>query len=130
MAARKLKVFQTRMGFYDTIVAAASQAAALRAWGINQNLFASGEAKVTTDAAAVEAATAYPDTPLRRAVGSNEPFVLEPTSLPSIPAARKRPAPKPAAKPKPAAPSRPPPDRSSGLLPPRTCGAGPRRWLG
>ena len=85
MAGRKLKVFQAQFGFYDTIVAAPSQAAALRAWGTHQNLFANGDAKVTTDEAAVAAATAYPETPLRRAVGSSDPFALEPTSLPKVP---------------------------------------------
>lgn len=112
MAGRKLKVFQTQLGFYDTVVAAASQAAALRAWGVNQNLFASGEAKVTTDTAAVAAATANPETPLRRAVGSSDPFALEPTGLPSVPDAPRTPAGKPAAKAKPSAPARPPADRS------------------
>ena len=72
MAGRKLKVFQAQFGFYDTVVAAPSQAAALRAWGMHQNLFASGEATVTTDEAAVAAAIAHPETPLRRAVGSND----------------------------------------------------------
>jgi hypothetical protein len=76
MASRKLKVFQAQFGFYDTVVAASSQAAALRAWGTHQNLFASGEAKVTTDEAAVAAALKHPETPLRRAVGSNDPFQL------------------------------------------------------
>ncbi len=74
MAGRKLKVFQAQFGFYDTVVAAPSQAAALRAWGVNQNLFASGEAKAATDEAAIAAATAHPETPLRRAVGSTEPL--------------------------------------------------------
>ncbi|MGH8338508.1 MAG: hypothetical protein ACRETL_17160 [Gammaproteobacteria bacterium] len=82
---RRLKVFQAQFGFYDSVVAAPSQAAALRAWGTHQNLFASGEAKVTTDEAAIAAATAHPDTPLRRAVGSPAPFALEPTSLPRMP---------------------------------------------
>lgn len=113
MAPRKLKVFQTQMGFFDTVVAAASQAAALRAWGISQNLFASGDAKVTTDEAAVRAATAHPDTPLRRAVGSNDAFALEPASLPAVPTAPKRTGANPAARPKPVAPSRPPADRSA-----------------
>ncbi len=112
MAGRKLKVFQAQFGFYDTVVAAPSQAAALRAWGVNQNLFASGEAKVTTDEAAVAAATAHPETPLRRAVGSSEPFALEPTSLPNVPDAPKKAAVKPAAKSQPVAPARPPADRS------------------
>ena len=111
MAGRKLKVFQAQFGFYDTVVAAPSQAAALRAWGVNQNLFASGEAKVTTDEAAIAAATAHPETPLRRAVGSSDPFALEPTSLPDVPDAPKRPTAKPAAKAKPT-PARPLADRS------------------
>lgn len=53
--APKLKVFQAHFGFYDTIVAAPSQAAALRAWGVHQNVFADGQAKLTTDEAAVAA---------------------------------------------------------------------------
>ncbi|MDQ2859226.1 MAG: hypothetical protein M3T55_00535 [Pseudomonadota bacterium] len=112
MAGRKLKVFQAQFGFYDTVVAAPSQVAALRAWGVNQNLFASGEAKVTTDEAAISAATAHPETPLRRAVGSSDPFALEPTSLPKVPDAAKKTAIKPAAKAKPAPSARPPADRS------------------
>ena len=112
MAVRKLKVFQAQIGFYDTVVAAPSQAAALRAWGVNQNLFASGEAKVTTDKAAVTAATAYPETPLRRAGASTDPFALEATSLPKIPAAPKTASVKPVTKAEPAALVRPPADRS------------------
>ena len=46
-AGRRLKVFQAQFGFYDTVVAASSQAAALRAWGIHQTLFANGEATET-----------------------------------------------------------------------------------
>lgn len=114
MSGRKLKVFQAQFGFYDTVVAAPSQAAALRAWGTQQNLFASGEAKVTTDEAAVAAATAQPETLLRRAVGSTDPFVLEPTNLPEVPDApektsAKRVANRKAARPPPA---KPPADRS------------------
>jgi hypothetical protein len=112
MAGRKLKVFQAQFGFYDTVVAAPSRAAALRAWGIRQDLFASGEARETTDAAAIAAATAQPETPLRRAVGSTDPFALEPTSLPKVPDAPKKAAVKPVAKAKPNAPAKPPADRS------------------
>ena len=115
MAGRKLKVFQAQFGFYDTVVAAPSQAAALLAWGVNQNLFASGEATLATDEAAMAAATAHPETPLRRAVGSSDPFALEPTGLPSVPDAPKKPAAKRAVKSapvEPAAPPRPPADRS------------------
>jgi hypothetical protein len=109
---RKLKVFQAQFGFYDTVVAAPSQAAALRAWGTRQNLFASGEAKITEDEAAIAAATAYPETPLRRAVGSTDPFTLEPTSLPKVPDAPKKTAAKAPAQLKPSAPARPAADRS------------------
>ena len=58
--ARKLKVFQAQLGFYDTVVAAPSQAAALRAWGVHQNLFADGLARITDEEHAVEAALAQP----------------------------------------------------------------------
>lgn len=109
---RRLKVFQAQFGFYDTVVAAPSQAAALRAWGVNQNLFASGEAKITMDEAAIVAATAHPETPLRRAVGSREPFALEPTTLPAVQDMPKRPRATAAPKVKPAPPARPVPNRS------------------
>jgi hypothetical protein len=97
MAARKLKVFQAQIGFYDTVVAAPSRAAALRAWGTRQDLFASGEARETADPAAIAAATAQPETPRRRAVGSTDPLALEPTSLPKVPDAPKKAAAKPVA---------------------------------
>lgn len=112
MAGRRLKVFEARIGFYDTVVAAPSQAAALRAWGVHQNLFAAGEARVATDEAAIAAATAHPETPLRRAIGSRDAFALEPSSLPKVPDAPKTKATKPAAKPKPAKPPPPPADRA------------------
>lgn len=98
MPGRKLKVFQAQFGFYDTVVAAASQAAALRAWGTHQNLFASGEARVTTDKAAVAAAMAQPEIVLKRAVGSQGAFEVDPRSLPEVPDAPKKAAPR-AAKP-------------------------------
>ncbi len=40
-----LKVFRTPFGFHDAYVAAASQKAALEAWGSESNLFASGTAE-------------------------------------------------------------------------------------
>src|ERR1700761_1856245 len=109
--ARKLKVFQASFGFHESVVAAPSQAAALRAWGSHQNLFADGSAKVTTDAAATEAALSHPETPLRRAIGSDDPFQLEAKSLPKVPQAHKQKI-APAGKPRKAAPPEaPPPDR-------------------
>ena len=82
---RKLKVFQAQFGFFDTILAAPSQAAALRAWGTHRNLFATGHAKLAADEAVIAAALEHPGTLLRRAVGSNDPYALEPASLPKIP---------------------------------------------
>jgi hypothetical protein len=109
--ARRLKVFQAQFGFYDTVVAAASQAAALQAWGTHQNLFASGQARAMDDPQAIEAALANPGMTLKRAAGSDEPFALEATSLPSVPDAPKRAADRPPATPPP--PAKPPVDRSS-----------------
>jgi hypothetical protein len=75
---RKLKVFQTRIGFHDCVVAAPSRAAALRAWGTRRDLFAQGLADIATDPDVVEAALAHPDTPLKRPAGSSQPFSVEP----------------------------------------------------
>jgi hypothetical protein len=108
---RRLKVFRAQLGFYDSVVAAPSQAAALRAWGVRQNLFTEGQAIVTNDPQAVEAARGHPETPLRRVAGSKAPFELNPTSLPAIPDAPKWPRAKTAKAAKPA-PTRPPADRS------------------
>jgi hypothetical protein len=110
MAAKKLKVFQAPFGFYDSVVAVASQAAALRAWGSHQNLFAEGIAHLVTDQKTIAAALAHPETPLRRAIGSSEPFELEPSTLPKVPDLPKSKA-KPKTK-KPEPKKRPAPDRS------------------
>jgi aryl-alcohol dehydrogenase-like predicted oxidoreductase len=105
---RPLKVFQAQVGFYDTVVAAPSQAAALRAWGIHQNLFSDGQASVCSDARAVKAALAHPETPLRRAVGSQDAFCLEPTGLPIVPDGPKKARSAPETK---SEPAKPPADR-------------------
>ena len=81
---RALKVFQTQIGFYELIVASPSQAAALRAWGCRLNLFADGTARQATDSRAIEAALAQPGVPLKRGVGSHDPFSLNP-GLPRLP---------------------------------------------
>lgn len=108
---RKLKVFQAQFGFHDSVVAAPSRAAALRAWGTRQNLFAEGQARLTEDPQAVEAAQAHPEIPLRRPVGSTDRFELEPTALPKVPNRPKLKAMKAVPPPKPGA-ARPPADRS------------------
>src|SRR3954451_7231300 len=82
---QKLKVFQAQFGFFDTVLAVPSQAAALRVWGTHRNLFATGHAKLATDEAAIAAAVEHPGALLRRAVGSDIPFSVEPPSLPKFP---------------------------------------------
>jgi hypothetical protein len=63
--SKRLKVFVTRIGLYEWAVAAASQKAALKAWDVRENLFASGAAKETRDIAAIEAALKSPGEPVR-----------------------------------------------------------------
>jgi hypothetical protein len=125
----RLKVFQAHLGFFDTVVAAPSRAAALRAWGSRQDLFRDGQAKEASDPSAITAALAKPGLVLRRPVGSNVAFSENP-GLPQFPkTAKKAPDKKPApaaAKGKAAAPVAravrpapepppppPPPDRSA-----------------
>lgn len=55
---RKLKTYQTSLGFFDLAVAAPSMKAALEAWGSKSNLFHHGFAKETDDRAIVAATMA------------------------------------------------------------------------
>lgn len=89
----RLKVFQAHLGFYDAIVAAPSQKAAIAAWGAPQAEFRKGFATVTDDPDAVKAALAQPGVVLRRPFGSKEAFAVEP-ARPTIKASH-RPKPKP-----------------------------------
>jgi hypothetical protein len=47
--ARKLKVYQTALGFFDQAIAAPSMKAAPEAWGANSNLFHLGAARESDD---------------------------------------------------------------------------------
>jgi hypothetical protein len=87
---RLLKVFQAHLGFYDTVVAAPSRAAALKAWGSRQNLFRDGSAKETEDPHATAVARAKPGIVLRRPAGSRTPFTENP-GLPKLPSLPKKP---------------------------------------
>ena len=71
---RKMKVYQTSLGFYDLAIAAPSMKSALEAWGSNMNLFHQGLAKQTDDSKIVAVAVAKPGIVLRRPVGSSELF--------------------------------------------------------
>lgn len=107
------KVYAARQGFFDTLVAAANQAEALKAWGTHQNLFQDGSASVVTEGDGVAEAQARPGVVLRRVAGSSGPFRPAdeaPASLPKPPKAPKPPLSKPSAA---EAKPKPPPDRSA-----------------
>lgn len=70
MAAKKLKVFKTTIGFHDAYVAAPSQKAALEAWGSDHNLFATGAAEQITDEAAIAEPLAKPGEVIKKVRGS------------------------------------------------------------
>jgi colicin import membrane protein len=72
--ARKLKAYQTSLGFFDLVIAAPSMKAALQAWGSKTNLFHQGFAKETDDPAIVAATLAKPGVVLQRPVGSDGAF--------------------------------------------------------
>jgi len=72
--ARRLKTYQTSIGFFDLAIAAPSMKAAAEAWSTQTDIFKKGFAKETHDAAIVEATMARPGVVLKRPVGSNESF--------------------------------------------------------
>lgn len=81
--APRLKVFVTSDGLTDYVVATSSKPKALAAWGSHQDLFKTGLAHETDDAALVKAATAQPGEVLRRAAGSRATLAsLKPSKLP------------------------------------------------
>jgi hypothetical protein len=72
--ARKLKTYQTSLGFFDLAIAAPSMKAALEAWGADSNLFHQGAAKESDDPDVIAATMAKPGVVLRRPVGSDGSF--------------------------------------------------------
>ncbi|WP_334444471.1 cell envelope biogenesis protein TolA [Bradyrhizobium sp. AZCC 1610] len=71
---RKLKTYQTSLGFFDLAVAAPSMKAALEAWGADSNLFHQGAAKESDDPGIIAATMAKPGVVLKRPVGSEGRF--------------------------------------------------------
>lgn len=71
---RKLRTYQTSLGFYDLAIAAPSMKAALEAWGAGSNLFHQSVAKESSDPEVVAATMSKPGIVLRRPVGSNGRF--------------------------------------------------------
>src|ERR1700759_1176205 len=80
--ARKLKTFQTSLGFHDLAIAAPSMKAALEAWGAGSNLFHQGVARETDDPDVVAATMSKPGLVLKRPAGSDGRFA-EQSDLPS-----------------------------------------------
>lgn len=112
-STRRLKTYQTSLGFYDQAIAAPSMKAALEAWGASSNLFHQGAAKETEDPDIVAATMAKPGVVLRRPVGSNGAFTESaelPTDLGEDDGKRKRRPKKRAAK---------APKKTSAKTPPR-----------
>ena len=72
--ARKLKTYQTSLGFFEQAIAAPSMKAALEAWGADNNLFHQGAAKESTDPDVIAATMKKPGVVLKRPVGSDGPF--------------------------------------------------------
>jgi hypothetical protein len=107
MVARALKVFRTPIGFHDAYVAAASQKAALAAWGSDHNLFARGEAELVDDPALTAEPLAHPGKIIKRSRGSTaEQLAALAPHRPRGSMLKRRSAPKP---PKP----KPRPDRTA-----------------
>ncbi|MBR0849154.1 cell envelope biogenesis protein TolA [Bradyrhizobium diazoefficiens] len=84
--ARKLRTFQTSLGFHDLAIAAPSMKAALEAWGAGSNLFHQGIAREADDPEVIEAAMAKPGIVLKRPAGSHGRF-SEHAAVPSRSAA-------------------------------------------
>jgi hypothetical protein len=72
--ARKLRTYQTSLGFFEQAIAAPSMKAALEAWGADSNLFHQGAAKESTDPDVIAATMKKPGVVLKRPVGSDGPF--------------------------------------------------------
>ena len=82
--AKKLKVYQTSIGFFDLAVAAPSMKADAQEWVSDPDIFKRGFAKQTEDPKVVEVAKATPGVVLRRPVGSRGAFT-EKAAPPRVP---------------------------------------------
>ena len=117
--ARQLKVFSTPAGFVNAVVAAPSQKAALEAWGVRDNLFASGAATVVTDPDLIAQALAEPGEIVRVPISTDAGFVAAAKPPPASAArtpekvAPARPRKSTGLKTRPRPPPLPPPDRSA-----------------
>lgn len=88
----KLKVFCTTSGFHDSIVAAPSRPAALKAWGAKTDLFSMGAARLVTDPKLARKALERPGEVIRlkRSGGGEEMPAPRRKAKPSRPPSRAR----------------------------------------
>ena len=75
---KRLKAYQTSVGFFDVVIAAPSMKAAAEAWGIAIEEFRRGFAKQSDDPEIVSATMAKPGVVLKRPVGSSGAFTENP----------------------------------------------------
>jgi hypothetical protein len=76
--ARKLKTYQTSLGFFDQAIAAPLDEGCAGAWGADSNLLHQGAAKQSDDPDVIAATMAKPGLVLKRPVGSKGPFSEHP----------------------------------------------------
>ena len=88
--ARQLKVFSPPASFVNAVVAAPSQKAALEAWGVHDNLFASGRASVVTDPELIARALERPGEIVRVPIGTEEAILAAAAPPPSAAGASPR----------------------------------------
>lgn len=88
----RLKVFCTTSGFHDSIVAAPSKPAALKAWGAKTDLFSMGAARLVTDPKVAKKALDRPGEVIRlkRSDGGEEAPAPRKKAKPSKPPSRAR----------------------------------------
>jgi hypothetical protein len=85
--ARALKIYRTAIGFHDAYVAAASQKAALEAWGSEKDLFARGAAEVVAETPFADELIAQPGVVVKKLRGS---VAEQMAALPPTPAKKPR----------------------------------------
>ena len=99
--ARALKVYRMAVGFHDAYVAAASQKAAVAAWGASADVFARGEAELVTDPELTAEPLARPGEIVKRLRGTAAEQIAA-LGEPAAPAPKRRKAaPPPPPKPRP-----------------------------
>jgi hypothetical protein len=76
--AKKLKTYETSLGFFDLAIAVPSMKAALEAWGADSNLFHQGAARRSEDPDVIVATMAVPGALAR--VADLSPMAITSTS--------------------------------------------------